>query len=71
MANIIANNMSRDDLEKTVSKVLSSHSLADVSRRTAMSYANLWKLRKYSENREKAFDRTLISIINAFPEDIK
>lgn len=69
MANIIASNMSRDDLENTVSKVLSSHSLADVSRRTAMSYANLWKLRKYSENREKAFDRTLISIINAFPNE--
>jgi hypothetical protein len=29
----------------------------------------LWKLRKYSENREKAFDRTLISIINAFPNE--
>ena len=41
MANIIASNMSRDDLENTVSKVLSSHSLADDSRRTAMSYANL------------------------------
>lgn len=69
MTNIIASNMSRDDLEKTVYKVLSSHSLADVSRRTAMSYANLWKLRNYSENRKKAFDRTLISIVNAFPNE--
>ena len=41
MTTINATEISRDDLEKMAMKILTSHSIADVSRRTAMSYANL------------------------------
>lgn len=68
MANMNAINLSRTDLETVATQILTSHSLADVCRRTAMSYANLWNLRKSADNIKKAHDRTLIAIINAFPE---
>jgi len=71
MTTINATEISRDDLEKMAMKILTSHSIADVSRRTAMSYANLWNIRKSSDKRSRAYDRTLVEIINAFPNEIK
>lgn len=66
-----AKKMSHQELEIASQKILAKHSLSDVMRKTFLSYQTVWRLRKFRADREKASLVTLMSIVSAFPDDIK
>jgi len=63
---ITASMMTHTELEEAAQKILATHSIREIMKKTPLAYGTIWNLRKTSEARKSARFTTLQVLVSAF-----